>query len=107
MRIFIIVFFNFFTASILYAPPLQRGGLKCQKFLYICENKNAKECIKHTNWALALTANIGDNKVGFKKNEFYKILYKSCKINKNMFIENLATILDLKNEQYINKKSNR
>ena len=105
MRIFIIFLLNFFIAGVLYAPPLKRGGLKCQKFLYFCENKNSKECIKHTNWALALTANIGDNKLGFERNNFFNILYKSCKIKKDMFIEILATTLDLKNEQNKNKKN--
>ena len=99
IRIFVIFFLNYFISHILYAPPLNKGGLKCQKFLYFCENKKSKECVKHTNWALALTANIGDNKIGFEKNKFLNILYKSCKINKDMFIENLATTLDLKNEQ--------
>ena len=102
MRIFIIFFLNFLISNILYAPPLKKGGLKCQKFLYFCKNKKSKECVKHTNWALALTANIGENKIGFEKNEFLNILYKSCEINKDLFIENLATTLDLKNEQNIN-----
>ena len=107
MKVFIIFFlyFNFFISNILYAPPLNRGGLKCEKFLYICENKKSKECVKHTNWALALTANIGDNKLGFERNNFFNILYNSCEIKKNMFIESIATNLDLNNEQNKNKKN--
>ena len=70
MKIFIIFLLNFLISSILYAPPLKRGGLKCQKFLYFCDNKKSKECVKHANWALALTANIGDNKIRFEDNKF-------------------------------------
>ena len=38
--------------------PSKKDDLRCQKFLYFCENKKSEECVKHTNWALALTANI-------------------------------------------------
>ena len=103
MKIFIIFLLNFLISSILYAPPLIRGGLKCQKFLYFCENKKSEECVKHANWALALTANIGDNKVRFKDNQFLNLLYSSCKKEKNMFIENLALKLDLKSEEKTSK----
>ena len=104
MKILIIVLFNFSMLSILYAPPLKKGGLKCQKFLYFCENKKSKECVKHTNWALALTANIGNNKLSFENDKFLKLLYNSCKKEKNMFIENIALKLDLKSEEKSNKK---
>ena len=104
MKIFIIVLLNFLILSLLYAPPLKRGGLKCQKFLHFCENKKSEECVKHTNWALALTANIGDNKLGFENNKFLNLLYNSCKKEKNMFIENIALKLDLKSEDKSNKK---
>ena len=90
-------------SNLLYAPPLNRGGLQCEKFLYFCINQTSKECVKHTKWALALTANIGDNKVAFEIDNFFDTLYKFCKADKNMFIENLATNLDLKNESK-NKK---
>ena len=103
MKIFIIFLLNFLISSILYAPPLKRRVLKCQKFLYFCDNKKSKECVKHANWALALTANIGDNKVRFEDNEFLNLLYDSCKKEKNMFIENLALKLDLKSEEKTNK----
>ena len=104
MKILIIVLLNFSLLSFLYAPPLKKGGLKCQKFLYFCENKKSKECVKHTNWALALTANIGDNKLSFENSKFLKLLYNSCKKEKNMFIENIALKLDLKSEEKSNKK---
>jgi len=104
MKIFIIFLLNFLISSILYAPPLKRGGLKCTKFLYFCENKKSEECAIHANWALALTANIGDNKVRFEENEFLNLLYNSCKKEKYMFIENLALKLDLKSEEKTNKK---
>ena len=97
------VLLNFLISSILYAPPLKRGGLKCQKFLYFCDNKKSEECVKHANWALALTANIGDNKIRFEDNEFLNLLYNSCKKEKNMFIENLVLKLDLKSEEKTNK----
>ena len=104
MKIFIIFFLNFLISGILYAPPLKRGGLKCQKFLYFCDSKKSEECVKHANWALALTANIGDNKISFEDNEFLNLLYNSCKKEKNMFIENLVLKLDLKSEKKTNKK---
>ena len=102
MKIFTIVLLNFLILSILYAPPIKRGGLKCQKFLHFCKNKKSEECVKYTNWALALTANIGDNKLDFENNRFLNLLYNSCKKEKNMFIENIALKLDLKSEDKSN-----
>ena len=93
-----LVFFNFSIYNSLYAPPLNKGGLKCKNFLNYCKYNKSKECMKHTNWALALTANIGDNKIGFEKDSFFKLLFRSCQTNKEMFIENLATTLDIINE---------
>ena len=53
---------------------------------------------------MALTANIGANRIEFEKNAFFNTLYNSCKKEKNMYIENLATRLDLKNEKKTKKE---
>ena len=84
--------------------PSKKDDLRCQKFLYFCENKKSKECAKHANWALTLTASIGDNKLGFENNKFLNLLYNACKKQKNIFIENIALKLDLKSEEKSNKK---
>ena len=92
-----ILFIIFIYIENLSAPPLVRGGLKCEKFLNICKfDKN--KCKKHSSWALAFTANVGNNTVNIDKNTFFEKLLKHCQKSPNLFIENLAIKIDLSNK---------
>ena len=66
-------------------------------FFYFCIKQTSKECVKYTSRALALNINIGDDKGGFERDNFFYAQYKSCEVDNNMFIDNLATNLYAKN----------
>ena len=95
--LFLIFIFSFIYIP-LYAPPLQRGGISCKRYISICANQLSKVCKNNTTWALALTANIGKNDINFNDRDFMIKLLNKCKSFPDLFIESIATIIDLEYE---------
>ena len=61
-------------------------------------NQLSKVCKNNTTWALALTANIGNNNIIFSDIDFMIKLLDQYKSFPDFFIENIATIIDLEYE---------
>ena len=95
---FFLICIFLFIYKILYAPPLQRGGMNCKNYISVCANQSSTNCKKNTTWALALTANIGNNKINFNGKDFMIKLLNKCKSFPYLFIESVATIIDLEYE---------
>ena len=97
-KAFFLIFIFSFIYKTLYAPPLQRGGMSCKNYISACSNQLSKDCKNNTNWALALTANIGNNEINFNSKDFMLTLLNKCKSFPELFIESIATIIDLEYE---------
>ena len=97
-KAFFLIFIFSFIYKISYAPPLQRGGMSCKKYVIICANQLSKDCKNNTTWALALTANIGKNDIKFNDRDFMIKLLNKCESFPDLFIESIATIIDLEYE---------
>ena len=72
--------------------------MSCKNFISICAHQSSIDCKKNTTWALALTANIGNNEINFNDKDFMIKLLNKCKSFPDLFIESVATIIDLEYE---------
>ena len=66
-------FFNFifsFIYKTLYVAPLQRAGMSCKNYIWICSNQLSKVYKNNTTCNLTLTANIGNNQINFNDRDF-------------------------------------
>ena len=94
---FLLIFIFLFMYKILYAPPLQRGGMIC-KTTYQFMQINHQQIEKKYYFDLALTANMGNNEINFNGKDFMIKLLNKCKSFPYLFIESAATIIDLEYE---------
>ena len=72
--------------------------MSCKNYISICVNQLSKVCKNNTTWALALTANIGNNNIIFSDIDFMIKLLDQYKSFPDFFIESIATIIDLEYE---------
>ena len=72
--------------------------MSCKNYILICSNQSSTDCKKNTTWPLAITANIGKNEINFNNKDFMMKLLNKCKSFPYLFIESIATIIDLEYE---------
>ena len=72
--------------------------MNCKKYISICVNQLSKDCKNNTTWVLALKANIRKNYVKFNNRDCMIKLYNKCKSFPDLFIESIATTIDLEYE---------
>ena len=102
MKLIILVLINSLFLTSLYAPPMERGGVNCKKYIILCKNKNSKECIKHSTWALAFTSAIISKEFNIKKSKFNNELLSICMKKPDMFINAVAANIFLTKYTHIN-----
>ena len=69
-----------------------------KNYISICASQTSTDFEKNTTWALALTANIGNNEININDKYFMIKLLNKRKSFSYLFIESASTIIELEHE---------